>query len=147
RYAKQHVALAPYLVALAHEAHDTGIAMMRPLALLEPGDSELWPVADEYLLGPLVLVAPVLAEGATSRAVLLPKGRWYPWLGGAGRNGATLAAGGATPAAPGALAGADGVRAFVTGAGKLEVTRGGAKLATLIVTTAASPAYQLSVRY
>lgn len=82
RYAKLHIALAPYLRTLAQVAHDTGIAIMRPLAVMFPDDLALWPIADEYMLGPSMLVAPVLVEGATSRNVVLPKGRYYPWVGG-----------------------------------------------------------------
>jgi len=83
RYARLHVSLAPYLRTLAQVAHDTGVAITRPLAVMHPGEPSLWPVADEYFLGPRLLVAPVVDEGAVARDVVLPKGRWYPWLGGA----------------------------------------------------------------
>jgi alpha-glucosidase len=82
RYAKLHVALAPTLRSLAQAAHDTGISIWRPLAVEFPSDAAAWPVADEVMLGPGVLVAPVQAEGATSRSVYLPAGTWFPWSGG-----------------------------------------------------------------
>lgn len=235
RYAKLHIALAPYLRTLAQQAHDTGIAIMRPLVLGFPGDGTLWPVKDEYLLGPSLLVAPVLTQGATSRSVTLPGGTWYPWTSGApvttnltadapvgeipvyalagtvvptypdgvqtltvetsgasnasnvgddrivyafaGQDGGfaeayggpsftltmkgtatgapsatydgtPLASCGTVPAAPCAQVNAEGVRAYVTGAGTLALSRGGASLLELIVATKSPAAsYQLLVRY
>jgi alpha-D-xyloside xylohydrolase len=42
-----------------------------------PDDPRAWEVDDQFLLGPDVLVAPVLAAGATARDVHLPAGaRW-----------------------------------------------------------------------
>jgi alpha-glucosidase len=87
RYAMLHVALAPYLRSLAQSAHDTGVAIMRPLAVEFPDDAAAWPIADEYMLGPSLLVAPVTAAGATSRTVHLPPGSWFPWAGGAAVGG------------------------------------------------------------
>jgi alpha-glucosidase (family GH31 glycosyl hydrolase) len=37
-------------------------------------------IKDQFMLGPDVLVAPVLQHGATSRMVTLPKGEWT-WKG------------------------------------------------------------------
>ena len=93
RYAKLHMALAPTMRGLAQAAHDTGVAIWRPLAVEFPGDAASWPVADEVMLGPGVLVAPVQAAGATSRSVYLPPGTWFPWGGGPGvTGGATITA-------------------------------------------------------
>jgi sulfoquinovosidase len=90
RYAKLHIALAPYLRTLAQAAHDTGISIMRPLAVQFPNDLAAWPVADEYMLGPAMLVAPVLVQGALGRNVYLPQGRWYRWDGGPAISGGTI---------------------------------------------------------
>jgi len=83
RYAKLHVALAPYFRALAQEAHDSGVSIWRALAVEFPDDEKAWPVADEVMVGANVLIAPVQTEGATSRDVYLPAGTWFPWSGGA----------------------------------------------------------------
>ena len=83
RYAMLHIALAPFFRTLAQNAHDTGIAIMRPLAVEFPDDAASWPIDDEYMLGDALLVAPVMTEGATARAVHLPPGTWFPWSGGA----------------------------------------------------------------
>jgi alpha-glucosidase (family GH31 glycosyl hydrolase) len=82
RYAKLHIQLYPYLDVLSHEAAATGTPIMRALPFLAPGAPEAWTSDDEYLLGPSVLVAPVVTAGATSRPVFVPAGQWLPLLGG-----------------------------------------------------------------
>jgi alpha-glucosidase len=69
--------LMPYLYTLAWEAAQTGHPLVRPLFWPDGADPALWDVDDAFLLGQVLLVAPVVAEGATSRAVPLPRGRWY----------------------------------------------------------------------
>jgi alpha-glucosidase (family GH31 glycosyl hydrolase) len=92
-YAKLHMSLAPYLRGLAEVAHDTGVSIWRPLAVEFPGDGASWPVADEVMVGPGILVAPVVTAGETSRSVYLPPGTWFPWAGGASvAGGATVMA-------------------------------------------------------
>jgi alpha-glucosidase (family GH31 glycosyl hydrolase) len=93
RYATLHMALVPYLEGLAKEASTTGMPIWRGLALEFPEDAAAWPLVDEVLVGAGVLVAPVMKPGATSRAVYLPAGRWYPFDGGAAlAGGATVQA-------------------------------------------------------
>lgn len=65
----------PYNYTLAYENAAKGYPLVRPLSFTEPGaayDS----VADEYLWGSEVLVAPVLTPGTTSRTVTFPDGQW-----------------------------------------------------------------------
>ncbi|HWC82401.1 MAG TPA: TIM-barrel domain-containing protein [Pseudonocardiaceae bacterium] len=66
--------LRPYLLTQMRVAHETGIPPMRPLLLDFPADPAAWAVDDEFLLGPDVLVAPVLQPGVTEREVYLPAG-------------------------------------------------------------------------
>jgi alpha-glucosidase (family GH31 glycosyl hydrolase) len=87
RYAALHMALVPTLASLAKEASETGMPMWRGLALHHPDDPEVWPITDQVLLGPGLLVAPVMTEGAASRQVYLPAGRWYPWDAGSAMAG------------------------------------------------------------
>ena len=91
RYARLHVALAPYFRGLAQAAHDTGVAIWRALAFEFPDDEAVWPIADEVMVGPSLLVAPVQSAGQTSRDVYLPRGAWFAWAGG---NGAKIEGGG-----------------------------------------------------
>jgi alpha-glucosidase (family GH31 glycosyl hydrolase) len=90
RWSKIHMQLVPYLAAMAVQASETGAPLMRPVAYEYPDAGDwAWTTRDEYLLGDRILVAPVVVEGATSRSVDLPAGRWYPLLGGAALEGGT----------------------------------------------------------
>lgn len=83
RYARLRAELFPYLYAIARQSTKTGMPMMRHLHLEFPDDPEVIPINDEYMLGPSLLVAPVIEEGADSRDVYFPKGTWFPLAGGA----------------------------------------------------------------
>ncbi|HET9648045.1 MAG TPA: glycoside hydrolase family 31 protein [Microlunatus sp.] len=65
-------ALGPELLALVGTAARTGEPILRPLAY-DGGDGG---IRDQFLVGPDLLVAPVLARGATARTVVFPAGRW-----------------------------------------------------------------------
>jgi alpha-D-xyloside xylohydrolase len=56
---------------------------MRALFLEFPDDEQAATIADQYLLGPDLLVAPVLEPGAVKRAVYLPAGATWTdaWTG------------------------------------------------------------------
>jgi alpha-glucosidase len=82
RMALLHEALGPELIELAAEAEQTGAPIVRHLMLEHPEDLETWGLSDQYLLGSELLVAPVTVQGATSREVYLPEGRWFHvWTG------------------------------------------------------------------
>ncbi len=66
--------LRPYLRRVMAEAHTSGAPVMRPLFFDFPGDIDAWHVEDAYMLGPDLLVAPVMEAGATERRVYLPSG-------------------------------------------------------------------------
>ena len=75
-----HQQLVPYNAMLMTQAQLTGAAPIRPLPLAYPADTGSFAHADdEYLLGPDLLVAPVVEAGATSRTVHLPPGQWVHW--------------------------------------------------------------------
>jgi alpha-glucosidase (family GH31 glycosyl hydrolase) len=82
RWARQHQKLFPYLSAAADEAAAKGTPMMRALLLQFPDDDSVWSIKDEWMLGPSLLVAPVMTQGATARDVYLPAGKWVPLFGG-----------------------------------------------------------------
>jgi alpha-D-xyloside xylohydrolase len=56
--------------------------MVRALFLEFPDDPGSWLVDDEYLYGSSMLVAPLLHENETSRAVYLPPGTWIDYQTG-----------------------------------------------------------------
>jgi alpha-glucosidase len=88
RYTELRYRLLPYYYALAWQAHLTGVPPVRPLLLEFPDDPRLAGVADEALLGPGLLLAPVVEAGITSRRLRLPAGTWHDfwttetWAGG-----------------------------------------------------------------
>ncbi len=76
--------LLPYLFAVARQAHQEGLPMLRPLVLEFPHDRAAADIDDQYLLGGALLVAPVLSESLNpvDRTVYLPKGEWIDfWTG------------------------------------------------------------------
>jgi len=88
--ARLHQRLVPYLATLLAAAQADGTPTVRPLPFAYPTDPDAPAFADdEYLLGPSLLVAPVVAAGATSRSVHLPPGEWFPYRGGAAVAGPT----------------------------------------------------------
>jgi Glycosyl hydrolases family 31 len=55
-----------------------GLPVMRPLWFEFPGDKETFATEDEFMLGPALLIAPVLEQGAAKRDVYLPPAaKWY----------------------------------------------------------------------
>ncbi len=80
KYAILHQQLTPYFELLAKEAHDTGISIMRHLAVEFPSDGKAWTVGDEFMLGSSILVAPITLKGQTKRDVYLPTAsEWVQW--------------------------------------------------------------------
>jgi sulfoquinovosidase len=76
RYAALHIAAEPLIMQLWRHADATGTPIMRPLWLDYAGDPTAAAQDEEWLLGPDVLVAPVVKQGATSRSVYFPRGCW-----------------------------------------------------------------------
>lgn len=74
--------LLPTLVTLFDEAHRTGAPVARPVSFADPSDTRLARIDDTFLLGGDLLVAPVLARGATRKRAVLPRGGWYPFPSG-----------------------------------------------------------------
>lgn len=79
--------LLPYLYSLAWAATDTGASPLVPLVWEWPADPAVADLHDQALLGPWLLVAPILTQGATTRAVYLPEGRWYAFDTGRAYDG------------------------------------------------------------
>lgn len=79
--------LLPYIYSLAWEASQTGAPLVRPLFWADPHDSRLWSVGDSFLLGPALLVAPILEPDVEGREVILPAGLWYYFWDDAANTG------------------------------------------------------------
>ena len=91
-YSVLHMSLFPYRYAAAQESARTGTPLMRALALMHQDDKTARESADEYYLGPDLLVAPV-ATPLNQRAVYLPAGSWVDyWSGRCLDGGQTIVA-------------------------------------------------------
>ncbi|MBN1640983.1 MAG: alpha-xylosidase [Anaerolineae bacterium] len=80
-FTKLKCRLMPYLYAAAVEAHETGVPVLRAMALEFPGDPGCDALDRQYMLGEALLVAPVFTpEGVVD--YYLPEGRWTHLLSG-----------------------------------------------------------------
>jgi alpha-D-xyloside xylohydrolase len=68
--------LIPYLQACALEARRTGMPVMRAMPLAYPDDPRSWGFEEQYMLGPALLVVPVLSSESEAQ-YYLPEGGWY----------------------------------------------------------------------
>lgn len=82
--------LRPYIHEQMRVASQTGLPPMRPLFVDFPADPGAWDVDDQFMFGPDLLIAPVLAPGALSRDVYLPGGVWIAAGTGERHDGGTV---------------------------------------------------------
>ncbi|MCL3777137.1 MULTISPECIES: TIM-barrel domain-containing protein [unclassified Actinomyces] len=73
-YVRLRERMRPYTRSVMDQAHRHGQPVIRGMFHEFPQDPTCWTLADQYMFGPDVLVAPVLEPGATSREVYLPAG-------------------------------------------------------------------------
>jgi sulfoquinovosidase len=71
-----HQRAMPLIMRLWRQADRTGIPPTRPLWLQFPGDRRAASQTQEWMLGPNVLVAPVVSQNASARRVYFPSGCW-----------------------------------------------------------------------
>jgi alpha-glucosidase len=76
--------LMPYLYTQMWQASRLNEPVVRPLLYDFPNDRSALDVQDSFMLGPDILVAPVLEEGASDRSVYLPdhSGGWFDFHDG-----------------------------------------------------------------
>ena len=79
KYITLRETMRPYTRELFAEAHESGQPLVRGLFYEFPGEEAVADIADEYLFGPDILVAPVTELGARSREVYLPGGEATTW--------------------------------------------------------------------
>jgi alpha 1,3-glucosidase len=78
RAAMARYALLPYWYTIFHEAHKTGMPVMRMMWMQYPKTGSLFSLDDQYLIGSDILVKPVIAEGVTESTVVFPTDHlWY----------------------------------------------------------------------
>jgi alpha-glucosidase len=75
RMAALHTERGPEILSLARESANTGEPVVRSLEYAWPHRGYVG-VLDQFLLGPDILVAPVVEKGARKRRLVVPPGRW-----------------------------------------------------------------------
>ena len=78
-YIRLRYRLIPYYYDLFWQMAQTGLPVVRPLVLEYEKDPRTRNLNDQFLVGPNLLAAPVLAQGMECRAVYLPEGRWLDY--------------------------------------------------------------------
>jgi alpha-D-xyloside xylohydrolase len=91
-YDRLRYRLMPYIYTAGADTYFNDSTMMRALVMDFPSDLKVRNIADEYLFGPALLVAPVTEYKARSRKVYLPAGAtWYDvYSGRSTRGGQTI---------------------------------------------------------
>lgn len=89
KYIKLRYHLLPYLYDGYVQAEQTGMPVMRSLVLTYPEDPVCRSINDEFMVGDLVLAAPVVCQGQRARMVYLPKGNWVDYWTGEVKEGGT----------------------------------------------------------
>lgn len=69
----------PYNYTLAYENASQGFPMVRPLNFYSHVSTKYDDIEDQYLWGRDVMIAPVVEQGATSRRIVIPEGRWIDY--------------------------------------------------------------------
>jgi alpha-glucosidase/alpha-D-xyloside xylohydrolase len=77
KYLELRYRLLPYLYSSVNQTHQSGLPLMRALWLAYPQDAKALAIADQYLFGDHLMVAPVLEPSAKQRKSYLPAGAWW----------------------------------------------------------------------
>ena len=88
-FAQLKCRLMPYLYQQAVEAHETGVPVMRPMALEFFGDPATAYLDRQYMLGGALLAAPIFREDGAAD-YYLPSGLIF-WMGASRKGGAGFA--------------------------------------------------------
>ncbi|XP_038308445.1 putative maltase-glucoamylase-like protein FLJ16351 isoform X4 [Canis lupus familiaris] len=71
--------LLPYLYTLMHKAHVEGSTVVRPLLHEFTNDRETWVIDCQFMLGPAILISPVLENNKFQVSAYFPRARWYDY--------------------------------------------------------------------
>lgn len=72
----------PYMYTLFADAHESGVPVVRPLAVEFPSDTTGQETEHQYMLGAALMVSPVVHDGAISKRVYFPNATWYDAVSG-----------------------------------------------------------------
>jgi alpha-D-xyloside xylohydrolase len=85
-YLELRYRLIPYLYTESRLAADSGLPLLRHLAIEFQDDPTVWNIEDQFMCGRNILVAPILSRN-DERRVYLPAGRWYDFWTGESHEG------------------------------------------------------------
>nr|XP_045367131.1 putative maltase-glucoamylase-like protein FLJ16351 [Camelus bactrianus] len=71
--------LLPYLYTLMHKAHVEGTTVVRPLLHEFTKDDTTWDIDRQFMLGPAILISPVLESNTFQIRAYFPRARWYDY--------------------------------------------------------------------
>uniref|UniRef100_A0A2K5Z9C6 Maltase-glucoamylase 2 (putative) n=1 Tax=Mandrillus leucophaeus TaxID=9568 RepID=A0A2K5Z9C6_MANLE len=74
--------LLPYLYTLMHKAHVEGSTVVRPLLHEFTDDRTTWDIDRQFMLGPAILISPVLETSTFEISAYFPRARWYDYSTG-----------------------------------------------------------------
>lgn len=77
KYYELRYSLLPYWYTLMRQAHETGRPVIRPMFFEFPSLETMWAMDRQFMLGPAILVVPVLSRGARTVPATLPPAIWY----------------------------------------------------------------------
>jgi alpha-D-xyloside xylohydrolase len=82
-YTKLRYRLLPYIYSVAASSYFDDYTIMRGLTMDFPEDTVVQSLADQYMFGPSIMVAPVYEYNARKRDVYFPKGtNWFDFYSG-----------------------------------------------------------------
>ncbi|MCH6255965.1 glycoside hydrolase family 31 protein [Puniceicoccaceae bacterium K14] len=100
KYIRLRYEFLPYIYSVSAGVADSGLALLRPVAMQFPKDRRTFDLTDQYLFGPSLMVCPVIQpmyydrgsrvieDVDKSRSVYLPEGEgWYDYWTGKFNNG------------------------------------------------------------
>ncbi|XP_075810057.1 putative maltase-glucoamylase 2 [Microtus pennsylvanicus] len=86
RVLQTRYSLLPYLYTLMHKAHTEGSTVIRPLLHEFTNDSVTWDIDQQFMLGPAILISPVLESNTFEIQAYFPRARWYDHSTGSGQD-------------------------------------------------------------
>ncbi|MDQ0338459.1 alpha-glucosidase (family GH31 glycosyl hydrolase) [Caldalkalibacillus uzonensis] len=86
-YVNTRMNLLPYIYSEAKKTSETGIPLMRAMAIEFPEDTITHDLTWQYMFGDYLLIAPIVNEGEKVKSIYLPEGEWIDFWWGAQRPG------------------------------------------------------------
>ncbi|CAO2603307.1 Probable maltase-glucoamylase 2 [Lemmus lemmus] len=86
RVLQTRYSLLPYLYTLMHKAHAEGSTVIRPLLHEFTDDNVTWDIDQQFMLGPAILISPVLESNTFEIHAYFPRARWYDHSTGSGQD-------------------------------------------------------------